>query len=508
MILLVAMVMPASLSAEPSDITAASRSVVRVVLIERGYFGDRLVGHGSGFAVSSGEVVTNAHVVAPMNGNTQIYAAIVPSQGKGAVSVQVVSVDGRADLALLRIVGPSKLTPSTLFSGASSAGQEIWAVGYPGNVDRAQGMSADDYLVPTPPVIAQGNISARRPSQTFDGWVHTAQIAAGNSGGPVYDACGRVIGVNSQGTVSGNGTDSNFYFAISMRELSRFLLTNGVKTQTMGQACQSLSEFRNSEEQRRAGELAQQEKRAAAEKSAREEAKANASRKAEMAVMESRENRMAMAGLVVLLALGAGGAAYRFGQNGKPKEQRMAAAGAAVLALAAVILWLTRPGMNEVDALAAEIVASSAPSESASAAASPATEDGSYICTIDSDRSRVTVSNTADVPLTWKAGGCVNGKTQYGLNGTDWKRVLAPNSEDTVSVASYDPATRTYRTERWLLDAETMAKVRETKASYAAPSCGKGDDAARQLGDAQQAVLALLPADPNEKLVYSCTPKP
>lgn len=504
-ILLIGLILPSSLAAEPSDIAAASRSVVRVVLIQRDYYGDRLVGHGSGFAVAPNLIITNAHVINPMGSNTQIVAGVVPSQGKGGAWAQVIAVDNRADLALLKVTGSLRLAPSTLFTGPTTDGQEVWAVGYPGNVDRAQGMAAVDYLAPTPPVKSQGNISAGRPTRTFDALLHSAQIAAGNSGGPLFDGCGRIIGVNSQGTVSGTESDSNFYFAISMRELSRFLIGNGVKAQTMGQPCRSLAEFKTEEEQRRAGEQAAAERRAAAEKALRDEAKAKAERNAEMAVMESRENRMAIAGLVFLLALAAGGTAVRFGQKEKPKEQRMAAAGAVVLAFSAIVLWLTRPGLEEIDALSKTLAASSAPSDSASTAAGHP-EEGSFVCTIITDRSRVTVSNANDVPLNWKADGCVNNKTQYGLGSDGWKKVLVPNSEDTVSVASFDPASQTYRTERWLLDSETMAKARAAKGKYEAPSCGKGAEAARELGDAQQAVIALLPSDPNEKLVYSCAP--
>ena len=51
-----------------------------------------------------------------------------------------------------------------------------------------------------------------------------------------------------------------------------------------------------------------------------------------------------------------------------------------------------------------------------------------------------------------------------------------------------------------------MDVVRTVRADYAPPQCGV-TDAARDLGEQQGAILSLLPARPNERLVYSCAPK-
>src|SRR3546814_17237760 len=81
-------------------------------------------------------------------------------------------------------------------------------------------------------------------------------------------------------------------------------------------------------------------------------------------------------------------------------------------------------------------------------------------------RGRITVSAATDVPITIGKGGCVNGRTQYTRGADDrWQRILVPNEEATVTVASIDAAGRDYRVERYLLDAETMAKARETSAT-------------------------------------------
>ena len=75
-----------------------------------------------------------------------------------------------------------------------------------------------------------------------------------------------------------------------------------------------------------------------------------------------------------------------------------------------------------------------------------------------------------------------------------------------MAVNTYDPATRTLRTDRYLLGQEALAAAREARAAYTPPSCGI-TDAARTLGEQQSALIAGLPERPNERLVYNCAAK-
>src|SRR3546814_17485150 len=85
-----------------------------------------------------------------------------------------------------------------------------------------------------PPVKRRGFNSGTRPSRQFDTLLHTAPLARGNSGGPLLDNCGRVLGVNSFGATS-DGTDAEFYFAVSTRELIPFLRANGIEARINAQ---------------------------------------------------------------------------------------------------------------------------------------------------------------------------------------------------------------------------------------------------------------------------------
>jgi S1-C subfamily serine protease len=107
--------------ADPGDIAAASRGVVRVVLIRYDGSTAQLVGHGTGFAIAPDLVVTNAHVVADLRGSDGITAGVVPSEGRGGFAATIAAYSPQRDLALLKLKPGSALNPLTLFSGAPSA---------------------------------------------------------------------------------------------------------------------------------------------------------------------------------------------------------------------------------------------------------------------------------------------------------------------------------------------------------------------------------------------------
>jgi hypothetical protein len=497
---------PQRAAADPADIAAASRSVVRVVLITRDAEGVALVGHGSGFAVAPDLVITNAHVVAPLAEDESMRVGIVPSQGKGGWFAKVVAYSAQKDLALLRLSEPGTLFPATLFTGPVTDSEDVFAVGYPGNVDVAQGLNANELMSPISPVKTHGAVSTGRTTKSFDTILHTAPIGSGNSGGPLLDACGRVIGANSFGTVSNTSADSEFYFAVSIREITRFLHNAGINVRTTGEPCRSLADLDRAENERLAGERAQADEKARNQTAQREAALSRATREAELEVIASRENGMALTGMALLLALLAGGAGLWYGSQDKPRDRKVAFIIATLLVIGALVAWFTRPSISHIDERAQDIMASATPTEAASTAPKPT--QGALVCVVDPTRSRVTVSDTADVSLDWQADGCVNGKTQYGLAADGWSRILVPNDEDTVSIASFDPPTRKYRNDRYLLDFDTMAKVREERSKYTPPACGGGEQAARALGESQSAVRALLPSQPNERLSYNCNEVP
>ncbi len=495
--------LPTIAKADPADIDAAARGVVRVVLI--GTDGQEVfpVSHGSGFAVTPTMIVTNAHVIREALHDDTLRIGIVPSEGDEATYAKPISVSPRNDLALLQISGGSlRFPPLTISGGVSGDMGEVSAVGYPMNVDRAQGLDLGDIFRAQPPVKSRGYLSGARPSRQFDTILHTAPIARGNSGGPLLDGCGRVIGVNSFGSDSESG-DAEFYFAVSTRELLPFLRESGVEAKINSLPCRSIEDLNTAERARVMQQRAEARERLAAHEAELREKRARAQLEAQIAVQDERENMVALALILIMVAGTAGFYASHLRQQGNTGQRfKIAAAISAAALLGAIALWLTRPGLNEIDErVAAAMDGATAKGDGPDIA----NGDGNLLCTLIPERSRVTGAKTDDVELQWQDDGCVNTRTQYGLANGEWTRVFVPEDEDTVSVNIYDPQTQTFRTDRYPLGRTAMAKAREMRGEYTPPICGV-DDAARLLGDQQRSVLSILPDRPNERLVYSCAP--
>ncbi|MBC7985379.1 MAG: trypsin-like peptidase domain-containing protein, partial [Sphingomonadaceae bacterium] len=229
-----------ALAQENSDITAAARSVVRIALVETHDGEQYLLGHASGVAVAPNLIVTNAHVVAPLEMADDIGMMIVPAEGSRRYVGRLVAVDPRADLALIRLESGA-IPPATIYTGPLDENARVAAIGYPGSVDLAENLSARDRVTPMDAVRTFGQISGGRSRRDVQTLLHTAAMAQGNSGGPLVDACGRIVGVNSFGSIS-SGSDAEFAFAIAARELVPFLRANGVRPRTIGLACESMAE--------------------------------------------------------------------------------------------------------------------------------------------------------------------------------------------------------------------------------------------------------------------------
>ena len=499
---LLVLLVPVLAQAEPADIDAAARGVVRVVII--GEDGEELVpiSHGTGFAVASDQVVTNAHVLRDALRDDALRIGIIPSGGGEAVYGQPIAVSPRNDLALIRITGALRLPPLALAGGVPPDSGEVTSVGYPMNVDRAQGLDLSDIFRSQPPVKSRGYVSGARPSRQFDTILHTAPIARGNSGGPLLDPCGRVVGVNSFGA-DNDGGDAEFFFAVSNRELVPFLRANDVEPRIIAAECRSMADLDEAERDRMEREQSAARADLAERAEARRIKRERALLEAEQGVFVEREDRVFLAVVLLLVAFGLGQWALALWQADPRDEKRARIVGgaSAALVLAAIAAYLTRPGLDEIDRRVA--AAMQDPDDGEGEAEAPG-GDLALLCRLVPERSRVTSAKVEDIEFDWTADGCVNERTQYGLAGGSWNRVFVPNAEDAVSVSSFDPDRRIFRTERYLLPREAMSEARTARSKYSAPECGS-DNAAARLGDLQGEVLAQLPRQANERLVYECS---
>jgi uncharacterized protein len=175
---------------------------------------------GSGFFVTAaGDLLTNAHVV---EGCSRVSLA-------GGSPLTVVDIDASSDLALLKVGANSTRTPLMLRQGRGiRLADSIVVAGFP-----LTGLLSSGLNVTTGAVSAlAGPDDDRRLVQI------TAPVQPGNSGGPLLDASGNVVGVvvsklDALMVASATGDiPQNVNFAISLGALQAFLDANGVDYQT------------------------------------------------------------------------------------------------------------------------------------------------------------------------------------------------------------------------------------------------------------------------------------
>ena len=156
---------------------------------------------GTGFVVSPGRVLTNAHVVAG------VAMPVVQTQEQGALPARVVYFDPVQDLAILAVdqLNAAPLPTSGTVPANTSTAFAGYPLGGPLQLRPATVLSAGPMMVPD---ITGGNKSLLQVYQL------AGNVQSGNSGGPLLDTAGHVVGVVFAKATS---TD-NVGFALTMEE--------------------------------------------------------------------------------------------------------------------------------------------------------------------------------------------------------------------------------------------------------------------------------------------------
>jgi hypothetical protein len=208
---------------------------------------------GSGFVVSKdGYIVTNDHVI----DNEQLIVVLLQGEDEphtaadydnffrtGRVAKVISRSPGR-DLAVIK-VDQLSVTPLTISNAMLEKNMPVYAIGYPGAAEKVFKSPTAD------PTVTNGVIGRLYTAPLTDSddaesiplIQHNAPINHGNSGGPLLDDCGRVIGINTWGNFdhldSGGAleTSAGVYYASRSLNLIPFLQANNVPASVTSDVC-------------------------------------------------------------------------------------------------------------------------------------------------------------------------------------------------------------------------------------------------------------------------------
>lgn len=194
------------------DVAAVNAALApSVVAVSSDIGSGSAIGEGVGTGVvltSDGQILTNAHVVADAaKVRVRLHGELDPRDA------EVLAVDTQNDLALLQ-VEVTGLTPATLADPTSTlVGDEVVAIGFALDLDGEASITLG--------IVSALDRTILTEAGALDGLIQTdAAISSGNSGGPLVNAVGEVVGINTAVARSDlENSASNIGFAISIGQV-------------------------------------------------------------------------------------------------------------------------------------------------------------------------------------------------------------------------------------------------------------------------------------------------
>ncbi len=211
------------------DVAGAASGVVSIVatMAQESRFGpsSESVAEGSGFVLDDeGRIVTNDHVV---DGASEINVAFADGTKADAT---LLATDPLLDLAVIQVeVDAATLEPLRLGKAETlRVGETVVAIGNPFGLERS--VSAGIVSALGRQITAPNGFTLSNAIQT------DAAINHGNSGGPLLDEDGQVIGVNAQ--IADSGVDANVGvgFAVALDEAAREAIASMARGETVEHA--------------------------------------------------------------------------------------------------------------------------------------------------------------------------------------------------------------------------------------------------------------------------------
>jgi len=193
---------------------------------------------GTGFFISKELIVTNRHVIAEGDPNK----LFITSKYLGGNPIQVTLVAktpdnnfGNPDFALLKVANIPKPIKTLSIGDDPPVLQNVYAAGFP-----VFTTEYDANQTTPDTVFSHGEVSVvQKQNSGMSLVIHTANISPGNSGGPLVNNCGTLVGVKTFGRTSLDQKDlmAKALYALSAANLRQFLDANQAKYTTSSSQC-------------------------------------------------------------------------------------------------------------------------------------------------------------------------------------------------------------------------------------------------------------------------------
>lgn len=214
------------------DLTAVEPNIFRI--ISRGN-NDLEPVSGTGFWIrGSGVLITNRHVI---SGGKEVFVLVPRNGALDFLPASVLQVSDIYDIAILSVKTLTR--PGLLLAPRDEVakGQAIWASGYPGAADRGRIDSNNVEATLTEGIVNRTLHQSWEIGEPELAIIqHDAKLSHGNSGGPLLDACGYVVGINTRIELATLALET-YNYALSVVELRKLLDRWGIHYRNAESPC-------------------------------------------------------------------------------------------------------------------------------------------------------------------------------------------------------------------------------------------------------------------------------